>query len=164
MRVIVGYATKPGLGINTSSPASTMRHQGKIHRFLRAGSDDHLISREIQVWIIPGNAFAQCRQSCLQRVTVLLFLNDAHCFPANHIGSWQIRLAQTETDVAWLRAIRDLTNRTPFDTAQECWWLKLFQGSDGLVIIETIGRARVKPSLPRAFKLNNVCRQHSWRH
>src|SRR5882672_12454720 len=81
------------------------------------------------MWIILSDTIAQRRQSCLEGVTVLLFLNDAHCFSANHLRSWQIRFTQAETDVAGLRAIRDLTNRALLNAAQELWWLKLFQGN-----------------------------------
>jgi hypothetical protein len=64
-----------------------------------------------------SDAFPQRRQPSLQGVTVSFFLYNADGFPANHLGRWQIRLAQAETDVARLRAIRDLANRTLFDSA-----------------------------------------------
>src|SRR4029077_6960766 len=76
--------------------------------------------------IILNYEFTQPWQTCLQRVPVLLLLNHAQCFSANHIGSWQIRFAQSETYIARLRSICYLTNRASLDSAQECGWLKLF--------------------------------------
>src|SRR4026209_2394611 len=78
------------------------------------------------MWIILNYKFTQLWQACLQRVPVLLLLNHSQCFPANDIRGWQVRFAQSKTNIARLRSIRDLTNRAPFDSAQECRWLKLF--------------------------------------
>lgn len=73
-----------------------------------------------------GYPFAQGGQAGLQGIAIPFLVNDAHRFAANHLWSRQIGFAQTETNVAGLRPIRDLTNRTLFDPAQK-FWLELFQ-------------------------------------
>src|SRR5258707_8717209 len=77
--------------------------------------------------IVRGDPLTQCKNTRLQSVSTLFFLNDAHRFAPNHLGRRQIGFAQPETDAARLRAIRDLSDHALFDSAQEGWWLELFQ-------------------------------------
>src|ERR1700687_2088786 len=92
-----------------------------------------MLRSQVQLRIVAGDAFAQGEYAGLQRVPVLLLLNYAHGFAANHFRRRQIGLAQTETDAARLRAIRDLPDHALFDAAQEWRWLKCFQRKPILV-------------------------------
>src|SRR6266568_9004192 len=76
--------------------------------------------------IVSRNAFAQRRQSRLQRITILLFLDHAHRLAHNHIRRRQIRLPEPETDTARLGPIRNLSDHALFDSAEKWWWLELF--------------------------------------
>src|SRR2546421_10817728 len=76
--------------------------------------------------IVSRDAFAQRRQSRLQRITILLLLNHAHRLAHNHVRRRQIRLPEPETDTARLGPIRNLSDHALFNAAKEWWWLKPF--------------------------------------
>src|SRR2546425_3353200 len=76
--------------------------------------------------IVSRNAFAQRRQSRLQRVAIPLLLNNAHRFAHDHFRRRQIRFAEPETNTPRLRPIRNLSDHALFHAAEKWWWLELF--------------------------------------
>src|SRR2546425_13115696 len=76
--------------------------------------------------IVSRNAFAQRRQSRLQRVAIPLLLNNAHRFAHDHFRRRQIRFAQSETDTPRLRPIRNLSDHALFNPAEKWWCLEFF--------------------------------------
>src|SRR2546421_43382 len=76
--------------------------------------------------IVSRYAFAQRRQSRLQRITILLLLDYAHRLAHNHIRRRQIRLPEPETDTARLRPIRNLSDHALLDSAEKSRRLELF--------------------------------------
>src|SRR5947209_1921601 len=77
--------------------------------------------------IVSRNAFAQLRQSRLERIATLLLLNHAHRLAHDHIRRRQIRFAEPETNAPRLRPIRNLPDHAFFHAAEKSWWLKFFR-------------------------------------